>query len=82
MVLHRVVIKYYLEEGSDTTCALIVAQINAQIYEVWADVDGIYTADPIIFHASLIDNIDYDLIQEIASIGRKLCTVVNKTMIV
>jgi len=33
--------------GSDTTGSLIAARLNASSYEVWTDVNGIYTADPI-----------------------------------
>lgn len=58
--------------GSDTTGALIANALNADFYEVWTDVDGIYTADPRIFSASLIDKIDYELIQELASMGAKV----------
>jgi aspartate kinase len=58
--------------GSDTTGALIANSINAKYYEVWTDVDGIYTTDPRIFEAELVENIDYDLIQEIASMGAKV----------
>lgn len=58
--------------GSDTTGALIANEINAKYYEVWTDVDGIYTADPRIFSAELIQQIDYELVQEIASMGAKV----------
>jgi aspartate kinase len=58
--------------GSDTTGSLIASAINAEFYEVWTDVDGIYTADPRIFPATLIDKIDYELVQEIASMGAKV----------
>jgi aspartate kinase len=58
--------------GSDTTGALIAAAVSAKYYEVWTDVDGIYTADPRIFNAKLIDKIDYELIQELASMGAKV----------
>jgi aspartate kinase len=58
--------------GSDTTVALIANSINAEFYEVWTDVDGIYTADPRIFDAKLIKKIDYELIQELASMGAKV----------
>ena len=58
--------------GSDTTGALIANEIDAKYYEVWTDVDGIYTADPRIFDAHLIPKIDYELIQELASMGAKV----------
>lgn len=58
--------------GSDTTGSLIANAIDAKYYEVWTDVDGIYTADPRIFDAHLISKIDYELIQELASMGAKV----------
>jgi diaminopimelate decarboxylase/aspartate kinase len=58
--------------GSDTTGSLIANAIDAIFYEVWTDVDGIYTADPRIFDANLIPKIDYELIQELASMGAKV----------
>lgn len=58
--------------GSDTTGALIANALCAEFYEVWTDVDGIYTTDPRIFNAKLIDKIDYELIQELASMGAKV----------
>lgn len=58
--------------GSDTTGSLIANAIDAKYYEVWTDVDGIYTADPRIFNAKFIEKIDYELIQELASMGAKV----------
>jgi aspartate kinase len=59
--------------GSDTTGSLIAAKLNAQSYEVWTDVDGIYTTDPnVISAAKLIKNIDYNLVQELSAMGAKV----------
>jgi len=61
--------------GSDTTGALVANALDADFYEVWTDVDGIYTADPRIFDAvdaHLVHMIDYELIQELASMGAKV----------
>lgn len=58
--------------GSDTTGSLIAKGIKTDYYEVWTDVDGIYSADPKIFDAHLVENIDYELIQELASMGAKV----------
>jgi len=58
--------------GSDTTGALVANALDAEYYEVWTDVDGIYTTDPRIFPAILVDKIDYELIQELASMGAKV----------
>ena len=58
--------------GSDTTGSLIASAIKSKYYEVWTDVDGIYTADPRIFNANFVKKIDYELIQELASMGAKV----------
>jgi len=59
--------------GSDTTGALVAKTLYSKAYEVWTDVDGIYTADPRIFKASFqVKNIDYDLCQELSAMGAKV----------
>lgn len=58
--------------GSDTTGALVANALDADFYEVWTDVDGIYTADPKLFDVHLVHMIDYELIQELASMGAKV----------
>lgn len=59
--------------GSDTTGSLIAAKLNANCYEVWTDVNGIYTADPnITKNVKLIKKIDYELVQELAAMGAKV----------
>jgi len=59
--------------GSDTTAALISSKINADRLEIWTDVNGIYNANPsIISDAKIINNIDYDLSQELAAMGAKI----------
>jgi len=59
--------------GSDTTGAIIANMLNAEFYEVWTDVEGIYTADPrIVPNVKHIQNISYDLIQELAAMGAKV----------
>ena len=59
--------------GSDTTGALISNAINATEYQVWTDVDGIYTADPrIVKDAQIMKSIPYKLVQEMAGMGAKV----------
>ena len=59
--------------GSDTTGSLIASGLNAISYEVWTDVNGIYTADPnITKNVKLINTIDYELVQELAAMGAKV----------
>ena len=56
--------------GSDTSAALIAARTNATRCEIWTDVPGVYTANPReIPEARLINALDYDEAQEIASAG-------------
>jgi len=59
--------------GSDTTGSIIANMVGAISYEVWTDVEGIYTTDPrILDNVKHIDTISYDLIQELASMGAKV----------
>jgi aspartate kinase len=59
--------------GSDTTGALIANTLNASEYQVWTDVDGIYTADPrIVIEAKKINKIGYEYVQEMAGMGAKV----------
>ena len=59
--------------GSDTTGALIANTLNAAEYQVWTDVDGIYTADPrIVIEAKKINKIGYEYVQEMAGMGAKV----------
>lgn len=59
--------------GSDTTGSLVAKETRAKTYEVWTDVDGIYTGDPKVFKYSFkINNIDYELCQELSAMGAKV----------
>jgi aspartate kinase len=59
--------------GSDTSGSIIAAAINAIEYQIWTDVDGIYSFDPRkIKSARLIENIGYNASQEIAAMGAKV----------
>ncbi|MFA9463330.1 MAG: aspartate kinase [Velocimicrobium sp.] len=56
--------------GSDTTAVAIAASLRADSCEIYTDVDGIYTADPrIVKNASKLDEITYDEMLELASLG-------------
>ena len=56
--------------GSDTTAVALAAAIGAKECEIYTDVDGIYTSDPRIFtKASKMDQISYDEMLEMASLG-------------
>ena len=59
--------------GSDTSAVAIAAALNADVCEIYTDVDGIYTTDPRICEkAKKIDVISYDEMLEMASLGAKV----------
>jgi aspartate kinase len=56
--------------GSDTTAVALAAALQADMCEIYTDVDGVYTADPrIVPEARRIDAISYDEMLELASLG-------------
>lgn len=59
--------------GSDTSGALIAGGLIAQRYEIWTDVNGMFTADPrVVFNARLIPNLSYNVSQELAAMGSQV----------
>lgn len=59
--------------GSDTTGAILAKAVKANEYQIWTDVDGIFTTDPkLVKGASVINIIDYELAQEMAGMGAKI----------
>jgi len=59
--------------GSDLTGALVAEAVDADVYENWTDVDGIFRVDPsIVPHPELIHEITYREIRELAYIGFKV----------
>ena len=56
--------------GSDTTAVALAAALRADACEIYTDVDGVYTADPrIVKDAKKVDEITYDEMLELASLG-------------
>ena len=56
--------------GSDTTAVALAAALNANVCEIYTDVDGVYTADPrIVKDAKKLESISYDEMLELASLG-------------
>ena len=56
--------------GSDTSAVAIAAALHADKCEIYTDVDGVYTADPrIVKDAKKLDEITYDEMLELASLG-------------
>lgn len=59
--------------GSDTSAVAIAAALNADVCEIYTDVDGVYTADPrVVKDAQKLDEISYDEMLELASLGAKV----------
>jgi len=59
--------------GSDTTAVALAAALNADVCEIFTDVDGVYTTDPNICQkAKKMDVISYDEMLEMASLGAKV----------
>ena len=56
--------------GSDTSAVALAAALGADVCEIYTDVDGVYTADPrIVKNAFKLDDISYDEMLELASLG-------------
>lgn len=56
--------------GSDTTAVAIAWGINADVCEIYSDVDGVYSADPRVCpHARKLDQISYDDMLEMSAAG-------------
>ncbi len=59
--------------GSDLTAVAIAASIEADLCEIYTDVDGVYTADPnIVPEAKKLHKISYEEMLELASLGAKV----------
>jgi aspartate kinase len=59
--------------GSDTTAVALAAALNADVCEIFTDVDGVYTTDPNICpKARKMDFISYDEMLEMASLGARV----------
>ena len=59
--------------GSDTTAVALAAALHADRGEIFTDVDGVYTADPrIVKNAMKLDEVTYDEMLELASLGAKV----------
>ena len=56
--------------GSDTSAVALAAVLDADLCQIYTDVDGIYTTDPrIVSDASKLDEISYEEMLELASLG-------------
>ena len=59
--------------GSDTTAVALAAALDADVCEIYTDVDGVFTADPrIVPAARQIPKISYEEMLELAASGAKI----------
>jgi aspartokinase/homoserine dehydrogenase 1 len=59
--------------GSDYTAAIIAAALDAEVLEIWTDVDGFMTADPrVIKTAYTINQLSYIEAMELCNFGAKV----------
>jgi len=59
--------------GSDYTAAIIAAALDADVLEIWTDVDGFMTADPrVIQSAYTIEELSYVEAMELCNFGAKV----------
>ena len=59
--------------GSDTTAVAIASKLHADRCEIFTDVDGVFTTDPrYVKKAKKINNLTYDEILEMASVGAQV----------
>jgi aspartate kinase len=59
--------------GSDTTAVALAAALEADVCEIYTDVDGIFSADPrIVPDAQALDTITYEEMLEMAACGAKV----------
>ena len=59
--------------GSDYTAAILAADLDASVLEIWTDVDGFMTADPrVINSAYVIDRLSFTEAMELCNFGAKV----------
>jgi len=59
--------------GSDTTAVALAAVLNAEVCEIYTDVEGVFSTDPnLCSKARKLSRISYDEMLELASLGAKV----------
>lgn len=59
--------------GSDTTAVALAAALEAQVCEIYTDVDGVFTADPrVVTRAGKLQRASYEEMLELAAAGAKV----------
>jgi len=59
--------------GSDTTAVALAAALRAEEYQIYTDVDGVYTTDPrVVPEARRLERLTYEEMLEMSSLGAKV----------
>ncbi|SHJ90705.1 aspartate kinase [Paramaledivibacter caminithermalis] len=59
--------------GSDTSAAILGEALNAEVVEIYTDVDGVMTADPrLVSEANVIQSLCYNEVYQMAKCGAKV----------
>ena len=59
--------------GSDTSAVAVAAALEADVCEIYTDVDGVFTTDPgVVPSARKLDRVSYDEMLEMSSLGAKV----------
>ena len=59
--------------GSDYTAAILASALNAEVLEIWTDVDGVLTSNPrTVGNAYTIPSLSYDEAMELSHFGAKV----------
>jgi aspartate kinase len=59
--------------GSDTTAVALAAALNADVCEIYTDVDGVFSADPrVVPKARKLKNVQYEEMLELCASGAKI----------
>ncbi len=58
--------------GSDTSAVALAAALHADLCQIYTDVDGVYTADPRSAGARKLEEITFDEMLELASLGAQV----------
>jgi len=59
--------------GSDYSAAIAAWALDAELLEIWTDVDGIYSADPrLVPHAAVLPEVSYEEAMELSFFGAKV----------
>ncbi len=62
--------------GSDTTAVALAAALNAEVCEIYTDVDGVFTADPrLVPNARKLDRVSFEEMLELAAQGARVLQV-------